>query len=104
MSFQAGSPLEKAYQVLQEQLNAVQLRLSRSAPNDRAETAGGFPQSTLANAPLAASLRVRAGDVLFITNGRKSGETAGNGTGIPAYYNAVTDSWLRFSDDGAVTV
>lgn len=39
----------------------------------------------------------------FIRSARKSGEGAGVGTGLLAYYNPATDSWLRVSDDGAVT-
>jgi len=72
--------------------------------SERAETAGGMASSTLANAPLAADGGMSSGDLLFISNGRKTGEGAGAGTGVPAYYNAATDSWLRLSDDSAVLV
>lgn len=70
---------------------------------ERAETAGAFPPSLLADAPLAAD-GASVGDVLFITDGRKGGEGAGLGTGVPAYYNAATNQWYTFSGNAAVTV
>lgn len=57
---------------------------------------------TLADAPLAAqdNLDFSFG---FIRTARKSGEGAGLGTGLLAYFDFATDSWLRVSDDAAVT-
>lgn len=69
---------------------------------ERAETAGAIPLSGLAAAPLTASGAAN-GDQLFIIDGCKSGEGTGTGTGVPAYFDAATDSWRRFSDDGTVT-
>lgn len=40
----------------------------------------------------------------YVTNGRKQGEGAGNGTGVPAYYDSTSDAWLRMSDDTAVAI
>jgi hypothetical protein len=71
---------------------------------DRSETTGGISESTLANAPLAVSGGVKNGDLLWISNGRKSGEGVGVGTGVPAYYNVATDTWKRFEDNADVTV
>jgi hypothetical protein len=39
------------------------------------------------------------GRVAFVTNGRKSGEGAGAGTGVPAYYDAAAAAWLNFFDN-----
>jgi len=36
----------------------------------------------------------------YATNGRKVGQTAGNGTGVPVYYSS--GAWRRFSDDSVV--
>lgn len=47
---------------------------------------------------------VRDGAMVWVSNGRKSGEGASAGTGILAYFNESTLSWLRFRDDAAVTV
>lgn len=66
-----------------------------------ARSAYAFPQTTLANAPLAADGMTTA-EMRFITDGRKGGESAGNGTGVPAYYDPTSDSWLNFYDNAAV--
>ena len=47
---------------------------------------------------------MRSFAVAFVTDGRKDGESAGRGTGVPVWYNPNTDQWLRFSDNEAVTV
>ena len=41
--------------------------------------------------------------VAFASNGRKSGEHTGNGTGVPVYYNVATNTWLTFSHNHTVT-
>lgn len=42
------------------------------------------------------------GRMAFVSDGRKSGEGAGLGTGVPAYYDATAGDWLNFFDN-AVT-
>lgn len=93
----AWSELRREIEALRKDSQRFQVRA------ERAETAGAMPPSELATAPLLAD-GAGDGDQLFITDGRKSGESAGAGTGVPAYYNAATNSWLKFSDDTAVTV
>jgi hypothetical protein len=44
------------------------------------------------------------GRVAFCTNGRKTGEPATGGTGVPTYYDADTASWLVFYDDSALAI
>ena len=61
----------------------------------------GYVVYTLASAPLAAESMTAPARV-WISDGRKVGEGAGSGTGVPAYFNVATDSWLRMSDDTAV--
>lgn len=46
---------------------------------------------------------VRNGVLAWVSDGRKSGEGAGSGTGILAYFNEADRSWRRFRDDAAVT-
>ena len=41
------------------------------------------------------------GSIAFATNGRKQGEGAGAGTGVPCYYS--NGLWRRYSDDAQVT-
>lgn len=87
-------------QEVKELRNRVEVLIVRS---ERSETASGVPAYTLATAPLAAN-NAKGGDMVFISNGRKTGEGAGVGTGIVAYYNPNTNSYFRFADDTAVVV
>jgi len=57
--------------------------------------------ATLAALPTSG---VENGAAAWITNGRKSGEGAGLGTGSIAYFNASDSTWRNFYDDGAAVV
>lgn len=90
---------------LQRQIKDVRGRVDEIAIRyERAELAGGVDAVLLANAPLAVTGGVKAGSLLFITNGRKPGEGGGAGTGVLAYYQSSLDQWLRTSDDTAVVI
>lgn len=39
------------------------------------------------------------GTVAFVVDGRKLGEGIGAGTGVPAYYDAASTTWLNFFDN-----
>ena len=41
-----------------------------------------------------------AGQMAYATDGRKTGETAGNGTGVPVYFS--NGAWRVYSTDAAV--
>lgn len=41
------------------------------------------------------------GQVAYATNGRKTGEGAAAGTGIPCYFSSAT--WRRYYDDAQIT-
>lgn len=60
------------------------------------------------NMPLYAFIDLPAapanGAVAFVSNGRKAAEGAGLGTGVPAYYDAASTTWLNFYDNLAVLV
>lgn len=90
-----------------EQLNnEVRTRRTETRQLNAAEKSGeafSLPISTLADAPLAAD-GMSTYACRFISNGRKGGEGAGLGTGLPCYYNPATDQWLTFHDNTAVTV
>ncbi len=95
--------LDYVFQQLRGELGELREQNRKfTARLERAETSGAMPPSTLALAPLAAD-GAADGDNLYISDGRKTSEGAGLGTGIPAYYDGATDSWRRFSDDAAVT-
>ena len=38
----------------------------------------------------------------WVTNGRKDGEEAGEGTGVIAFYNPTTNTWLKLSTETEV--
>lgn len=95
-------------------LNYVWSELNREIQSRKSDTAEGqaqertgeafsFPKSTLADAPLAAD-GMATYAVRFITDGRKGGEGAGLGSGVPCFYNPATDEWLTFHDNTAVTI
>lgn len=48
------------------------------------------------------STGVRNGATAWATNGRKTGEGAGAGTGVLVYFTASDASWRRLSDDSVV--
>ena len=97
------SERRRVYEMLNSAIKTNERNIARLS--DKTEVSGQtwtFPTSTLANAPLAAD-GLTAYAVRFISDGRKSGETAGNGTGVPAYYNPATNTWLAFRTDTVVT-
>jgi len=57
--------------------------------------------ATVAALPAAG---VQSGAMAWATNGRKSGEGAGSGTGVLAYADTISGAttWRRLSDDTAV--
>lgn len=91
--------LEWMWTEINARLDAVQRDAARStARNERAETAGGVDSIAFADLPTAA-IGAGDGDIYWITNGRKTGEGAGAGTGVLVYYNSATATWKRISDD-----
>ncbi len=102
------SMAEMVWDDLNRQIAAIKADVDTlTKRTERSETAGGHPSvATLADAPTIAGgfAGLKGGDSLWISNARKTGETAGNGTGLIAYYNPTTDSWFRPADDTAVVV
>jgi len=100
---------ELVYQELKADLNNLKKQVNKTEQTERAEIADSIPAYTLATAPLAADGGLGDGTsggyitLAWISNGRKSGEGAGNGTGILAFYNTSTDSWFGVRSEVAVT-
>lgn len=97
------SEAERLWKALRGEVGSVSTRVNRLAvQTQRAETAGGVPAAALADAPLAADGGMSDGtnyiDLLWISDGLKSGETTGNGTGVLAVYDSSGDRWLRVGD------
>lgn len=82
---------------LTQDVNQLQQRTEKSGT---AFTARSF---VFADRPLAVD-GMTGFAFAFITDGRKTGEGGGAGTGVFAYYNPPTNTWLRVSDDVAVAV
>lgn len=106
----ASAMAELIYAELKSEINVLQTAVDRNKRVERAEMADSIPAYTLANAPLAADGGLGDGSnggyitLAWISNGRKSGEGAGNGTGILAYYNSGTNTWFGVRSEVAVTV
>ena len=97
-----SDPLNEMWAFLNERQDAADRRQRRQTLlSEIAGVTSTFEIMTLADAPLAAD-GMLAYEVRFISDGRKQGEGAGNGTGVPAYYDPAQDAWLRLSDDTAV--
>lgn len=96
--------IELVWQRLEDEIAKVGAEVqTNKARSERSETSGGFTKILFANLPYTAD-GAGPGDCYFVTNGRKTGEGAGTGTGIPAYFNVSDNSWRRFYDDAAVTI
>lgn len=82
-----ANDLEAIVRNLTSRLHAVEVR-----------DAGGVAVATVATLPLA-SVATR-GYLRYVSNGRKTGEGVGAGTGVLAYNDGV--AWRRVSDDSTV--
>jgi hypothetical protein len=72
---------------------------------EQAGFSDGIPAYTFANLPTTGLGNGTSYiTTAFCSNGRKSGEGAGTGTGVPVYWNAATSQWLKFSTDTVVTI
>lgn len=83
----------------------TELETTQSENTAKSERSGvaftGRIYLTIADAPLAIDGNADFA-FGFIASGRKSGETAGNGTGVFAMYNPTTNTWLNVADYSTV--
>lgn len=94
--------VELVFQQLKRDLAALNAKVDRSILlTERSEQAGGVQSLAFADIPTDG---IGAGDMLWISDGRKTGEGTGAGTGVLVYYNPATLSWKRISDDVDVSV
>lgn len=80
-----------------EPLKKLRDRIKAEEANERAEVAAGIVTSTVAGLPTPG----QAGRTRFATDGRKTGEGAGLGTGVLCYDDGVA---FRRVDDGTTVV
>jgi hypothetical protein len=64
----------------------------------RSEYTGGIARLLVADLPTSG----QAGQLFWVSNGRKSGEGVGAGTGVIAFWNNATSQWLRVEDNAVV--
>lgn len=100
--------VEFIYSELKSEITALQKQVNAAKP-ERAEIADSIPAYLLVNAPLAVDGGLGNGSaggyitLAWISNGRKSGEGVGAGTGILAFYNSGTNSWFGVRSESVVT-
>lgn len=100
--------VELVYGELKSGLNALQKQVDKTEQVERAEIADSIPAYTLANAPNNSDGGLGTGvsyiTLAWISNGRKSGEGVGAGTGVLAVFQSSSNQWLRLTDYSAVVV
>jgi len=88
---------ELMWQKLKSEIRALKANVTLvNTARERAEVAGGVQNLLLANLPTTNNT---GGDLYWVIDGRKIGESAGHGTGVIAYWNPATSHWLRITDD-----
>lgn len=99
--------IEFVWKDLQGQLNELKQQVQLARQTEQALFTDSIPAYTVANLPTLANGGLGNGTsyvtLAFASNGRKSAEGVGAGTGQLVYYNAPTDQWLRVRDDSLIT-
>lgn len=104
MGYTAKDAVKAQFNRLKKQLEVTsKLATEQKRKTERSMIGWSFNGYLLSDAPLIAD-GMTGFAVAIITDGRKEGEGAGLGTGIPAYYDFATDTWLKFSTDTAVLI
>lgn len=98
--------VELVWQELRQELNTLQDKVQANSQVERALVSDSCPAYTLATAPSNSTGGV--GNMVsyvtfaWISDGRKSGEGAGLGTGVLAVFQSSTNQWLRLTDYSVV--
>lgn len=96
--------LNKVFNAIQDDIGQVKNQVdSGQMHSERSELSGSIIVGTYAQM-LTAATGAGVGDVAWITNGRKPGESAAAGTGVLAVFDPATGVWLNVSDYTAVVV
>jgi hypothetical protein len=98
--------IEYVWQELRSELNTQRQAIEDARRTERALIADSVPSYTVAALPTAANggLGNNASycTIVFASNGRKSGEGAGAGTGTLCFWQASLGQWLRITDNTQV--
>lgn len=98
------SMVVQVYKQLRSEIRGLQSQISTlTGKTERAEYTDGIPAYLFADLPTEGLADGTSYITLaWVTNGRKSGEGAGNGTGVLAIYQSSTANWRRVGEDYAV--
>jgi hypothetical protein len=100
--------LDAVWDNLQAEITSVQKQVDRqSVKTEVALSSDAIPAYLFADLPTIGLADGSAGSYIslaWVTNGRKSGEGVGAGTGVLAIYNAVGNNWLRVGDYTVVAI
>lgn len=101
----AADVLDMVWEQLKSEINVLNQRVTKvETKTEQAGYADGVPAYVVASLPTNGLANGQSFvTIAFASNGRKSGEGAGLGTGVPVYWDAASLQWLKFSDDTAVT-
>ena len=98
--------VEYVWQELRQELNTLQAQVKIAQQTERALFTDSIPAYTVATLPTLANgglgNNTSYTTILFASNGRKSGEGGGAGTGVIGFYQASLDQWLRVEDNTQV--
>lgn len=94
--------LEIVWKDLKQQLNDLQQQVIIAQQQERALFTDSVPAYTVANLPTAAGgglgNNTTYATIAWASDGRKSGEGAGLGTGVLCVWQASLAQWLRLTD------
>ena len=90
--------MNELIKTLKEAFETLAGRVRALEEQERSEVTGGVVSVLFVDLPAPGE----TGRLLFVTDGRKTGEGGGAGTGVLAYDDGV--AWRRTSDDTTVAV
>lgn len=94
--------IQLVWQELRNELNTLQRQVDDNQRVERALVSDSVPAFTVATLPTAANGGLGNGSsyatILWASNGRKSGEGVGAGTGVLVVWQASLGQWVRTSD------
>ena len=97
-----SSLVEMVWNELRQELNTIKQEVQINSQVERALFTDSIPAYTVANLPTAANgglgNNTSYSTILWASDGRKSGEGAGTGTGVMVVWQASLGQWLRLTD------
>lgn len=102
----ASDMIETVWRDLKEEIAGLQAQINKqSVKTERAEYSDGIPAYTFITLPTTGLADGSTYVTLaWVSNGRKTGEGVGAGTGILAVWQQSTNTWKRVGDYTDVTI